>query len=200
MAFGNKDFNDSLNELKNHFKFNLEINNDVIDSKSILDYDGLIIHEDILENVKIRNIVKDIENVIIFYKNKNIKILHDKEKIKLPSTFDQINNIVLNNLKRSEFKNNSSVKIQNYILDKNLRKLVRGNLFLELTEKEIKLIELLKKETFVKKKQILTSIWKYSDDADTHTVETHIYRLRKKIKELFNDENLIKSEKEGYTI
>ena len=80
------------------------------------------------------------------------------------------------------------------------RKLVRGNLFLELTEKEIKLIELLKKETFVKKKQILTSIWKYSDDADTHTVETHIYRLRKKIKELFNDENLIKSEKEGYTI
>ncbi len=69
-----------------------------------------------------------------------------------------------------------------------------------MTEKEIKLIELLKKETFVKKKQILTSIWKYSDDADTHTVETHIYRLRKKIKELFNDENLIKSEKEGYTI
>lgn len=200
LAFGNKDFNDSLNELKNHFKFNLEIKNDVIDSKSLLNYDGLIIHEDILENVKIRNIVKDIENVIIFYKNKSIKILQDKEKIKLPSTFDQINNIVLNNLKRSEFKNNSSVKIQDYILDKNLRKLVRGNLFLELTEKEIKLIELLKKETFVKKKQILTSIWKYSDDADTHTVETHIYRLRKKIKELFNDENLIKSEKEGYTI
>ena len=65
----------------------------------------MVLNEDILENVKIRNIVKDIENVIIFYKNKSIKILQDKEKIKLPSTFDQINNIVLNNLKRSEFKN-----------------------------------------------------------------------------------------------
>ena len=71
---------------------------------------------------------------------------------------------------------------------------------LELTEKEIELIELLKKKPFTKKKEILSIIWKYSSDADTHTVETHIYRLRKKIKEIFNDELFIKSEKKGYTI
>ena len=65
---------------------------------------------------------------------------------------------------------------------------------------EIELIELLKKRSFTKKKEILAMIWKYSDDADTHTVETHIYRLRKKIKEIFNDETFIKSEKKGYTI
>ena len=70
----------------------------------------------------------------------------------------------------------------------------------ELTEKEIELIELLKKKPFTKKKEILSIIWKYSSDADTHTVETHIYRLRKKIKEIFNDELFIKSEKKGYTI
>ena len=54
--------------------------------------------------------------------------------------------------------------------------------------------------TFQKKREILTSIWKYSKDADTHTVETHIYRLRKKINDTFKDDKFIKSEKEGYTI
>ena len=71
---------------------------------------------------------------------------------------------------------------------------------MELTEKEIELIELLKSKSYTKKKEILTRIWQYSDQADTHTVETHIYRLRKKIKEKFNDETFIKSEKKGYTI
>ena len=69
-----------------------------------------------------------------------------------------------------------------------------------MTEKEIELIELLNKKSFTKKKEILSTIWKYSSDADTHTVETHIYRLRKKIKEIFDDEIFIKSEKKGYTI
>ena len=35
---------------------------------------------------------------------------------------------------------------------------------------------------------------------DTHTVETHIYRLRKKIKDTFNDDNFIISKKDGYII
>ena len=52
----------------------------------------------------------------------------------------------------------------------------------------------------MKKKEILSTIWKYSEDADTHTVETHIYRLRKKIKDNFNDDTFIKSSKKGYTI
>ena len=69
----------------------------------------------------------------------------------------------------------------NYNLDKNLRRLTKDKTYLELTEKEIELIELLNKNSFTKKKEILSIIWKYSKDADTHTVETHIYRLRKKI-------------------
>ena len=200
LAFGNKDLNNSLDELKNHFKFNLEIKNDIEDFESIRNYQGLIIHEDAFKHRKIANIINDIENVVVLHQNNNIKLFEEKEKIKLPTTFEQINKIILNNLIKSEFKNNSSVKIQNYTLDKNLRKLVKNGIFLELTEKEIELIELLNNKSFIKKKEILTSIWRYSSDADTHTVETHIYRLRKKIKNKFNDENLIKSNKEGYTI
>ena len=78
--------------------------------------------------------------------------------------------------------------------------MIKDGQSLELTEKEIELIELLKDKSFQKKREILTSIWKYSKDADTHTVETHIYRLRKKINDTFKDDKFIKSEKEGYTI
>jgi DNA-binding response OmpR family regulator len=50
------------------------------------------------------------------------------------------------------------------------------------------------------KNKLLKKIWKYSDQADTHTVETHIYRLRKKIFSKFNDEKFIVNFKEGYSI
>ena len=65
----------------------------------------------------------------------------------------------------------------------------------------MQLIELLfNKKKPLSKKIILKEIWKYSDDADTHTVETHVYRLRKKILNKFNDENFITNSKLGYSI
>ena len=68
-----------------------------------------------------------------------------------------------------------------------------------LTEKEVRLIELLLISTKpVSKDKILSSVWNYSSDADTHTVETHIYRLRKKISKEFNDDTFIQNNKEGY--
>ena len=70
-----------------------------------------------------------------------------------------------------------------------------------MTEKEIQLLELLfNKEKPIKKKIILEKVWKYSSDADTHTVETHIYRLRKKIIDKFQDDNFIINAKNGYII
>ena len=75
------------------------------------------------------------------------------------------------------------------------------NLFIFVTEKEIQLIELLlMSKDPISKKNILKKVWLYSSEADTHTVETHIYRLRKKIQEKFNDDNLIVNVKEGYLI
>ena len=68
-----------------------------------------------------------------------------------------------------------------------------------MTEKEIHLIELLLKNTNpITKEVILSSVWNYSSNADTHTVETHIYRLRKKIKDKFLDEEFILNDKDGY--
>ena len=201
LAFGNKDFNNSLVELHRHFKFNIETIDNLNDTKTLDSYNGLIIHEDALKNPLTKKILQNSSiNKVLFHVTKNIYNFEKLDKLELPVTFDQINKVVLNNLIKSEFKSNSSLKINEYILDKNMRKLIKKDLFLELTEKEIELIELLKKNHFTKKKEILSVIWKYSKEADTHTVETHIYRLRKKIKEVFNDEGFIKSEKRGYTI
>ena len=201
MAFGNKEFNDSLIELKNHFKFDLEAIDNLSDNYPLENYQGIIIHEDALKDKKLKVIMKnDNINKIIFRKSKKMDGIEKIESLVLPASIDQINNIVLNNIIKKKFKINSALKINDYKLDKNLRKIVKNNLSLELTEKEIELIELLYKKPFTKKKEILSIIWKYSDEADTHTVETHIYRLRKKIKEIFNDDIFIKSEKKGYTI
>ena len=58
----------------------------------------------------------------------------------------------------------------------------------------------LEKKKPISKDDILSSVWNYSSDADTHTVETHIYRLRKKINEKFSDDNFILNKKEGYSL
>ena len=201
LAFGNKEFNNSLIELKNHFNFNLQVVDNFIDYKNLKNYKGLIIHEDALIDKNLKEVIKNANiNKIIFYNNKKLNGLEDIDKLSLPASVDQINKVIINNIVKKEFKTNSSLKINDYKLDKNLRRLFKNDLSLELTEKEIDLIELLYKTNFIKKKEILSKIWKYSEDADTHTVETHIYRLRKKIKEIFKDEEFIKNEKKGYTI
>ena len=201
LAFGNKEFNNSLNEVKEYFNFNLETINDLKDHSLIENYQGLIVHEDALNNKIFKDKIKnETINKVVFHNSKKIKGLDNIEKISLPATIEQINLTIANNIVKKKFKINSSLKINDYKLDKNSRKLIKKNVSLELTEKEIELIELLKKKPYTKKKEILSIIWKYSSDADTHTVETHIYRLRKKIKEIFNDELFIKSEKKGYTI
>tara|TARA_B100001057_G_scaffold39591_1_gene35623 strand:+ start:718 stop:1347 length:630 start_codon:yes stop_codon:yes gene_type:complete len=201
LAFGNKEFNKSLIELKDHLNFNLKIVDDFKEESSIEDFQGLIIHEEALKDQKLKVIMRN-ENInkIIFHNSKKISGDQNIEKLTLPASIEQINNIVLNNIVKKEFKTNSSLKINDYKLDKNSRRLIKNGISLDLTEKEIELIELLNKKKFIKKKEILSTIWKYASDADTHTVETHIYRLRKKIKKIFYDETFIKNEKKGYTI
>ena len=71
--------------------------------------------------------------------------------------------------------------------------------FIILTEKEIHLLEiLLNSKEPISKNEILAKVWNYSSDTDTHTVETHIYRLRKKINEKFSDDNFLLNNKKGY--
>ena len=82
-----------------------------------------------------------------------------------------------------------------------MKKLLKNDNEIILTEKEIQLLELfLNNKKPISKDKILSSVWNYSLDADTHTVETHIYRLRKKINDKFSDENFIINYKDGYSL
>ena len=182
LIFGNKEFNNSLMELKGYLKFNFKTLDELSDGKSLENYQGLIIHEDGLKDKNINDIIvnKNI-NKIIFHYTKKIEELSHIEKLLLPASIEQINKIVLNNMIKKVFKANSSLKINNYKLDKNLRRLTKNDLSLELTERD-RAYRIIKEKTFTNKKEILSAIWRYSKDADTHTVETHIYRLRKRLK------------------
>ena len=95
----------------------------------------------------------------------------------------------------------SKNELKDYILDKNERTLKKNNIHLKITEKEINFIENLHVSSKpLSREFILKNIWNYSTDTYTHTVETHIYRLRQKIKNQFKDNSFIKNSKKGYSL
>ena len=133
--------------------------------------------------------------------NFDYKNIPYNDLINLPLNIFDLKKKIIDLIAAYKFNINSSIKIKNYLIDKNSREMKNQMGLLNLTEKEINLLELLNQEKKpISKKIILNQIWKYSVDADTHTVETHIYRLRKKILDKFNDENFIKIVKGGYSL
>ena len=117
------------------------------------------------------------------------------------STCNDFINVIDDLRSKRKFSDNSTIKLKNYILNKNERKLFKDSISIILTEKEVQLLELfVERKKILSKKEILERVWKYSSDTDTHTVETHIYRLRKKIKETFSDEKFILNNENGYSI
>ena len=100
-----------------------------------------------------------------------------------------------------QFDFQSNITLGDYVLDLNSRIITFENINLKLTERETQIILFLKKQQKPININILQKeVWGYAEDSETHTVETHIYRLRKKIKKSFDDQNFIKSDKAGYFI
>ena len=99
------------------------------------------------------------------------------------------------------FNNQSDIIIGSYKLNLNSREISKSDLKLKLTEKEINsIIYLFNSKDVVKIDELQSKVWGYQPELETHTVETHIYRLRKKISKKFNDENFILTNKSGYEI
>ena len=111
-----------------------------------------------------------------------------------------IDNLNINLIKQN-YNFQSNINIRNYFLNLNSRVLSCKKIQLKLTQKEIDIILFLNQNTQPQSINTLQNlVWKYESDLETHTVETHIYRLRKKIKEHFNDDSFIISEDQGYLI
>ena len=105
------------------------------------------------------------------------------------------------NFLQKNYSLQSNIKVGEYELDLNSRILKTNNVSLDLTEMEANVILFIKKSNkAIKIKDLQKNVWHQAAGLETHTVETHIYRLRKKIKEKFQDDNFIKSTKNGYEI
>jgi hypothetical protein len=102
---------------------------------------------------------------------------------------------------RLQFHSQSQVKIKNYTIDLNSREMMINKTKLKLTEKEINTISYLSKsDKPVSIDELQEKVWSYQSGIETHTVETHIYRLRKKILNTFHDNEFVVSKKNGYQI
>ncbi len=202
LCIATNDFSNSMNELKEHLNFNLSfLENNKIDN-NYDNFDVVLIHEGALKDENISKSVNKINSIkMLIARPQYFSSFKYDEKINLPIDINELNKKVVELNMKKKFSSNSSIQVKNYILDKNEKKLKKNDLSIVVTEKEVQLIELLFNSTkHLKKKIILQEVWKYSSDADTHTVETHIYRLRKKIIDKFQDDNFIINTKSGYII
>tara|TARA_B100000902_G_C27012639_1_gene765591 strand:- start:82 stop:645 length:564 start_codon:yes stop_codon:yes gene_type:complete len=149
----------------------------------------------------LKNKVKNLKNHLIVSKKKvshvNHQLIFNFKPLKIFKLIESINIEFMKN----NFSDQSKVNINNYIIDLNSREMLLKDSKLKLTEKEVNtIIYLSKKNKPVKIEELEKNVWQYQSDVETHTVETHIYRLRKKIFENFKDQNFITSEKNGYQI
>ena len=193
LIFGPSSFISTLDELKPFLKFNPLFDN--INDK----HDVILIHKKALKDKNKKNFIDQSTTIKVYASDeKDLSSRYDAY-LELPANLKEINTTIENIAAKSKYSKNSSIEIKNYMLNKNEKKLYKGNDFIILTEKEIQLLELfLEKKKAVSKDNILSTVWNYSSDADTHTVETHIYRLRKKINDKFMDEKFILNSKTGY--
>ena len=155
-------------------------------------------------------ILKDLETKIFnhaYYININSDRLENIEKLEgiiivsVPFKISDLMNRVVNSLTSQKIKKKKLIEFKNFIYDPSNRSFYNQNSALRFTEKENAIFNYLfiNRNKKIHKKELLNEIWKYGSDIDTHTLETHIYSLRKKISDKFGYEKIINyAEKNGY--
>ncbi len=171
-----------LNELKNHLNFEIFF---FSEKKNLLDFK------------------KSLKNYLILTNSLN-EVSGEKFQLiidKFPETINSLVEKININLLKQKYLEQSDILIGDYSVDLNSRKIKKNKTSLKLTEREIEIILFLKNSKGPKNiENLQKEVWGHISDLETHTVETHIYRLRKKIFNKFNDENFINSTKHGYKI
>ena len=134
----------------------------------------------------------------------NKKMLNVKNQLTMNDFPLKINKIIEKfniELIRNKFIDQSKIKVKNYNINLNSKEISLNEKKLKLTEKEIRTITyLLKAKKTITINELQKEVWGYQSNLETHTVETHVYRLRKKFLKIFNDNDFILSEKSGYKI
>ena len=204
--FGNQIFLEIMNEIKLFSKFRLKYYDNIdLCTKDAVNHDQLVIFFITEENkqyyTKIENNIFPLIVVANTSIPKHILSSDIVEQLNMPFSVLSLEKKIVSVLARYKFKKNSLINLCGYIIDKNERRIKKDNLILQLTEKEIDFLILFsQKNQPLSKNFILENVWNYSSTSDTHTVETHIHRLRKKFLKKFKDNNFIKNNDKGYYI
>lgn len=185
-------------KIKNLIVYNLKTLFNILDEIS-LDLNFNIVY--VNNKNSFRNEIENMNNYLVITdkKNQNIdyQFILDYFPINIFKFTEKINTEFL----KLQFSSQSNIKINDYEIDLNAREMIKKNVKLKLTEKEINtIIYLSKSNEPIGINDLQKKVWSYQSDTETHTVETHIYRLRKKILKVFNDNFFITSEKNGYKI
>ena len=204
--FGSKIFLEIINEVKLFSKFKIKFyDNPDLCIKDAEKESQLVVffvnelNKNFLNKIKINNfpLILAVESPVT--KNKLSGELI--EQLSMPFTIFDFKKKIISLIAKNEFKKNSLIHLSGYIIDKNERKIKKDNVELQLSEKEINfLILFTEKKEPISKNLLLKNVWNYSTGSETHTVETHIHRLRKKILKKFDDRDFIKNNNKGYYI
>ena len=203
--FGNKTFLEIITEIKLFSNFRIKYYDNL--DKCLADAEK----QDSLAVLFIDNKNKFFDNIqtnnlplVLITEPSAPKIMFSSELIEQlnkPFAILEFQKKIISLIAKNKFKSNSLIKLNNYTLNKNERKIKKHDIELQLSEKEINFLVLFSKTSNpVSKKIVLKKVWNYSEDTETHTVETHIHRLRKKILKKFGDNNFIKNSDKGYYI
>jgi hypothetical protein len=192
-VLGSISFINILNEIDFNSILNPNIQSNLNDKKILVK----ILFVENLRVKLIKNILLKNDPIVLFLNHKNfikknnLNLLDFHISLELPIEILSFKEILSILVTKYNFFKNSKIIINNYEIDSNQRSITKHEVKVKLTEKELELILALNKNNGLNKSYLLKSIWKHSLDLETHTFETHLHRLRKKINKYFNDKNFI---------
>ena len=204
--FGSKIFLEIINEIKLFSKFKIQYYEDLnLCEQDAEKHNSLAIFFVKKKDISYfsKNKITDYPSILITESSipKSMFSSELREQLMMPFTILEFEKKVISLLAKNEFKKNSLIQLGDYTIDKNERKIKKNNLELQLSEKEINFLILFSKNREpISRNLVLKNVWNYSSKSETHTVETHIHRLRKKILKKFGDNNFIKNNNKGYYI
>ena len=200
--------NDILEEINNILSFKTTNFNNIDDFLNLVDVEGKnklninlitpLINKDFFVKKKLLN-----KKNIFFFCQKNIQVDIDTDYniLRYPMDIHVLIEKINIQLIKNKYNFQSKLKVKNYFIDLNSRTISNNNNTLKLTEREIDIIFFLNENKDPQKiNDLQNKVWRYSSDLETHTVETHIYRLRKKMYDHFKDKKFIISTDKGYFI
>ena len=181
-----------LKEIESLFKFNINNYQTVSDFINLLGNNNQDISNSIIILEKKNNQLSSLNQI-----NNNAILIFDNQPFKINQFIDIVNTQLI----KQKYNFQSKISIKNYVLNFNSRMMSTFSKELKLTEREIDIILFLSQNKTPQSISVLQNkVWGYTFDLETHTVETHIYRLRKKIKDKFDDDKFIISHDEGYLV